>query len=63
MRKKVFFILLIFTPVLFFFGLRLLKYIVGSESHESFGSEIILSILCGYGASIGLFFQYKNTKK
>ena len=63
MRKKIFFMLLIFTLVLFFFGMRLLKFIMGSESHESLGSEIILSIMCGYGGSIGLFFQYKNAKK
>ena len=63
MRKKIFFILLFFTPILFFLGLRLLRYLIGSDIQESLKMEIIGSIICGYGVSLGLWYHYRRANK
>jgi hypothetical protein len=61
MRKKIFITLLFFIPVLFFFGMRLLRIITGNS--ESFESEIIGALLCGYGGSWGLWRLYRKANK
>ena len=63
MRKKIFYMVLLLTPLLFFFGLRLLRFVIGSETDESLKSEVIHALCCGYAVSLGLWFQYRRVKK
>ena len=64
MKKKLLFVILLSTPLWFFFGLRFLNYIIGSESQETLKQEIIGSLICGYGVSLGIWYNFlRKTKK
>jgi hypothetical protein len=63
MRKKIFLILLCITPVLFFFGMRLMRMIFSTEETESLKSEIIWAIIIGYGASLMLWNLERKIRK
>jgi len=60
MKKKIFFVALFITPLLFFWGKRLLELIIGNETHESLKIEIITAIFIGYGVSLGLWNLYRK---
>jgi hypothetical protein len=62
-NKKVFKAFLFSTPILFFFGLRLLQFIFGYENAESLKTEIIGSIICGTLSSFGLWHLYRKAAK
>lgn len=62
-KKKVFMVLLFCFPILFFFGLRLLRFIFGYENAESLKSEIIGSIICGTLGSLALWNLYRKATK
>jgi hypothetical protein len=63
MKRKIFIILLFASPVFFFFGHRLLHVIFPPEGTESFKYEIIKAIMCGYGASLGLWCLDRKSRK
>jgi hypothetical protein len=68
MKNKTLVLFILFsTPILFFIGNRLLQMFFPPEIPESLKNEIISAVMCGYGASIGLWFlfrkAYKNQKK
>jgi hypothetical protein len=56
MKRKIFVILLFLTPVLFFCGHRLVKMVFPPDNLESLKMEIIGALMCGYGASLGLWY-------
>ena len=63
LRKGLLFIFLISTPLLFFFGLRLINFVIGSENTESIKSEVITAVFCGYAVSLGFWFNFLRKSK
>jgi hypothetical protein len=63
MKRKIFIILLFVSPIFFFFGHRLMRMIFTPERIESLKDEVILALMCGYGASLGLWFLDRKSRK
>jgi hypothetical protein len=63
MKRKLFIILLFVSPIFFFLGHRLLHVIFPPERSESLKYEIIGAIVCGYGASFGLWSLDRKSRK
>ena len=63
MKKKLFFVLMFISPVLFFFGLRFFNYIIGREYQETLKQEIIGAVMCAYTGCIGIWLLYRKQRK
>ena len=60
MRKRLFIVLLFLTPIFFFFGLRLLRFIMGTDYQETITKEIVEALIYGYTVSLGLWYHYRK---
>jgi hypothetical protein len=64
MKRKIFIIILLLsTPIIFFWAHRFLGMISHPERPESLKSEITGALMSGYGASIGLWFLFRKAGK
>jgi len=63
-NKKLFYVFLTCTPILFFFANELIIMLFPRETNESILIKIVSAIIIGYSISFGLWYlDRKNTKK
>ncbi|MDR2813714.1 MAG: hypothetical protein LBB79_03535 [Prevotellaceae bacterium] len=63
LQKYIFIILLFLTPLFFFFGFRFFQIIGWSDSQEPVKDEIVRALVCGIGASLGLWPLWYQVRK
>ena len=60
---RVMYVLMFFSPVMFFFGLRFLHYIFGREVQDTLKIEIIQSVMCAYAGCFGVWLLNRKLRK
>lgn len=63
MRKKLFYIFLVLSPVIFFSINRLTQFIFGNDNSGSLKAEIISAVIVGYFWSYGMWTLNRKLMK